>query len=134
MKRQQKKIKGDLSTLGGKILHLRTQHHIGQKEFALYLHVSVSTISNYENNVHQPDVPTLIKIADYFNVSTDYLLNRTQYSYPISYLETQRVDRYTVASFFDSVLQLSKGSQTDLVKYLNLLKIQDASNKKRQNS
>lgn len=47
MKRQQKKIKGDLSTLGGKILHLRTQHHIGQKEFALYLHVSVSTKCKY---------------------------------------------------------------------------------------
>lgn len=133
MKKQQKKTKGDISTLGGKILHLRTKRHIGQKEFASYLHVSVSTVSNYENNVHQPDVPTLIKIADYFNVSTDYLLNRTQYSYPISYLETQKVDRYTVASFFNSVLQLSKGSQTDLIKYLNLLKIQDANNKKQQN-
>ena len=88
MKKQRKKTKGDISTLGGKILHLRTKRHIGQKEFASYLHVSVSTVSNYENNVHQPDVPTLIKIADYFNVSTDYLLNRTQYSYPISYLET----------------------------------------------
>ena len=130
MKRQRKKIKGDMSTLGGRILQLRTQHNIGQKEFALYLHVSVSTVSNYENNIHQPDVPTLIKIADYFNVSTDYLLNRTQYSYPISYLETQKVDCFTVASFFDSVLQLTKGSQTDLIKYLNLLHIQDAHNKK----
>lgn len=128
MKRE--KTKGDLSTLGGRILQLRTQQHIGQKEFASYLHVSVSTVSNYENNIHQPDVPTLIKIADYFNVSTDYLLNRTQYSYPISYLETQKVDRYTVASFFDSVLQLTKGSQTDLVKYLGLLHMQDAHNKK----
>ncbi len=134
MKRQRRKINGDLSTLGGRILHLRTQHHIGQKEFAMHLHVSVSTVSNYENNVHQPDVPTLIKIADYFNVSTDYLLNRTQYSYPISYLETQKVDRYTVASFFDSVLQLTKSSQTDLIKYMNLLQMQDANNKKHQNS
>ena len=49
---------------------------IDEKEFASYLHVSVSTVSNYENNVHQPDVPTLIKIADYFNVSIDELFGR----------------------------------------------------------
>lgn len=36
-----------------------------------------NTISRYENGVHQADYATLIKIADYFNVSIDYLLERT---------------------------------------------------------
>ncbi len=125
MKRQSKKQKGDISTLGGKITYLRKQRNIKQSDFAKQLHVSVSTISNYENNVHQPDIPTLTKIADYFNVSADYLLNRTQYSFPLSYLETQKIDRFSIASFFNSVLQLSESSQTDLIKYLNLLEMHD---------
>lgn len=121
MKRQSNAPKDDISSLGGKILFLRTQRNICQKEFAMYLHVSVSTVSNYENNVHQPDIPTLIKIADYFDVSVDYLLGRTQYSFPISYLETQKISQFSIASLFSSILQLSESSKTDLLKYLRLL-------------
>ena len=36
-----------------------------------------NTISRYENEVRQADYATLIKFADYFNVSIDYLLERT---------------------------------------------------------
>ena len=34
------------------------------------------TISNYENGVHLPDIDKLVELADYFNVTTDYLLGR----------------------------------------------------------
>lgn len=56
---------------------LRKEKGIGQKELAAYLHVSVGTVSNYENGVHSPDVDTLIRIADYYDVSMDCLLGRT---------------------------------------------------------
>ena len=47
------------------------------KEVAGYLQVAVSTMSNYETGVHQPDFDTLCKLADYYGVSTDYLLGRS---------------------------------------------------------
>ena len=53
---------------------LRKKMNIGQKELAAFLNVSVGTISNYENGVHSPDMETLIKIADFYDVSTDRLL------------------------------------------------------------
>lgn len=53
---------------------LRKKMDIGQKELAAFLNVSVGTISNYENGVHSPDMETLIRIADFYDVSTDYLL------------------------------------------------------------
>ena len=41
--------------------------------------VSKSAFSNYVRNRRQPDHATLIKIADYFDVSVDYLLGRRKY-------------------------------------------------------
>ncbi len=41
------------------------------------LNMSQNSISRYETGAHQADYATLIKIADYFNVSIDYLLERT---------------------------------------------------------
>ena len=55
---------------------LRRDRHLTQKQLSELLHVSVGTISNYENNTHLPDLVKLKELADYFNVSTDYLLGR----------------------------------------------------------
>lgn len=41
------------------------------------LNMNQNTISRYETGSHQADYATLIKFADYFNVSVDYLLERT---------------------------------------------------------
>ncbi len=59
------------------IRKLRKKQNISMKELGLSIGVSESTISLYENGKRQPDYNTLIKIADYFNVSTDYLLGHT---------------------------------------------------------
>ncbi len=117
----------DETSFGNKLYNLRTQQNIGQKEFANYLHVSVSTISNYENNVHEPDLPTMVKIADYFNVSIDYLLNRTEYTYPMSYLGRHMLPDYTYSNILNTIIELSRTSQTDLVNYLSMLKLRDKS-------
>ena len=61
----------------GEILsELRQNYGMTQKELAKVLYVSDGTISNYENGVHYPDVEKLMDIADFFNVTTDYLLGR----------------------------------------------------------
>lgn len=61
----------------GEILaELRQDHKLTQKDLAQEMFVSVGTISNYENGVHYPDVEKLISLADFFDVTTDYLLGR----------------------------------------------------------
>ncbi|EEL64119.1 helix-turn-helix domain-containing protein (plasmid) [Bacillus cereus] len=65
-----------MKTFGNIIRDLRKQKGITQKELALSLKLSESTIGMYERNERQPDYNTLIRIADYFNVSTDFLLGR----------------------------------------------------------
>ena len=59
-----------------KIRELRKQNNITQKNLCKKLKISQPTLSGYETGKHQPDNDTLSKIADYFKVSIDYLLNR----------------------------------------------------------
>lgn len=56
---------------------LRNEKDLKQSELADILGVSNSTIGMYEQGRRYPDLDTLQKIADYFDVSVDYLLGRT---------------------------------------------------------
>ena len=56
---------------------LRKQKNISQLKLAMDLEMSQNTVSRYETGEHEADYATLIRIADYFNVSIDYLLERT---------------------------------------------------------
>lgn len=47
---------------------------ISQKEMAAILQISAPTVSNYAQGYREPDFATLTRIADYFGVTTDYLL------------------------------------------------------------
>lgn len=56
---------------------LRTESGLSQQQLADILKVSKSRISMYEQGRREPDLEMLIIIADYFDVSLDYLLGRT---------------------------------------------------------
>ncbi|PHA00910.1 transcriptional regulator [Bacillus pseudomycoides] len=63
--------------LGKKIAELRKDKKLSQYELANRLGFSRGKLANYEQGTREPDYETLKKIADYFEVSTDYLLDRT---------------------------------------------------------
>ena len=56
---------------------LRQEKKISQTELASALNISNRTISMYEQGNSEPNVEILLKIADYFNVTADYLICRT---------------------------------------------------------
>ncbi len=56
---------------------LRNKKRITQQRLAIELGINQNTLSRYETGQRQADYDTLIKIADYFDVSIDYLLERT---------------------------------------------------------
>lgn len=63
--------------IGKRLKMLREEADISQKELAKRLKISNVTLSQYENNVRRPDLQTLKIIADYFDVSSDYLIGRS---------------------------------------------------------
>lgn len=56
--------------------HLRKARKLNQISLADIFGVSQATIASWESGKRQPDFETLLKIADFFQVSTDYLLGR----------------------------------------------------------
>ncbi|MBQ8056774.1 MAG: helix-turn-helix transcriptional regulator [Ruminococcus sp.] len=60
-----------------RIKELRKAKKMTQLKLAMELNTNQNTISRYENGEREPSIRDLIKIADYFNVSVDYLVGRT---------------------------------------------------------
>ena len=60
-----------------RLKQLRKERKISQLKLALDLDMNQNSISRYENLERQADYETLIKFADYFGVSLDYLLGRS---------------------------------------------------------
>lgn len=65
-----------MARFGDLLAELRQDRKMTQRDLAEILFVTDGTISNYENGVHLPDIDKLVELADYFNVTTDYLLGR----------------------------------------------------------
>ncbi len=59
---------------GDIVKKLRTAHNYSQVQLAEKLGVSKQTVSNWENNNILPSIDMLIRISNFFSVSTDYLL------------------------------------------------------------
>lgn len=92
---------------------LRQKNNLNQMELAKIIGVSRSAISMYESGQREPDFETLETIADYFNVSMDYLHGKTLYeTYPnnLNLLEPTITENYTkfpvigdIAAGYDSI-------------------------------
>lgn len=111
--------------VGKRITELRATMGIYQKQLADDLQVSVATISNYENSRHIPDPSTLCKIADFFGVTTDYLLGRTDLRYEPQYLKRPLTKNYTIADLVNTTLELSPKNRVALAEYVRLLKLKE---------
>lgn len=65
--------------IGDKIRELRESKNMRQEDLCNLLSVKQATLSQYELNKRTPDIYMLIKIADIFRVSLDYLCERYKY-------------------------------------------------------
>lgn len=60
-----------------RLKELREKRRVSQVRLAIDLNLNQNAISRYENGAREADYKTLIAIADYFDVSIDFLLGRT---------------------------------------------------------
>ena len=63
-----------MSSFGSRLKHLRESNNIPQKDFAKMLNIANSTLSQYESDKRIPSDDVKVQIAQFFNVTTDYLL------------------------------------------------------------
>ncbi len=86
---------------------LRTKNKISQQQLADIIGVTQQSINKYENHKIEPDIQTLIKLAEYFNTSVDYLVGHTDIDHVI-----ESIVRYDLnqdeAVLIDKYRRLSK--------------------------
>ena len=96
------------------LLNLRKQHNKTQKELAEYLNTKHQTYGAYEKGINEPNIKTLIKLADYYGVSVDYLVGR-QWQNDIGYLTPQQVE------CVNYIKQLNETNTIKLLGYLSAM-------------
>lgn len=96
-----------MAQFGELLAELRKDAGLKQSELADKLYVTAGTISNYENNVHLPDVEKLELIANFFHVTTDYLLGRCTFNLSVDIWERQLLLGKTAGEVVQTIDKLS---------------------------
>lgn len=65
--------------LSEKLAQLRKEKNLTKKDVAIHLQIEQSTYGKYELGKRKPDYEMLLKLADFFGVSVDYLLGRSDF-------------------------------------------------------
>lgn len=114
-------MKTKYMNIGEAIYKQRKTLHLRQEDVANHLHVSKSTFCNYENNVHEPTLDTLVCLADLFDVSTDYLLGRTDLNCNFSILNDTIDGQITYSNLIRTIHNLSREDLLYFIRTCQLL-------------
>lgn len=110
--------------LGEKLRNLREEKNVTQIEVAKSLNCSAKMISNYELNKREPDLAILSQLCDYYNVTADYLLGRSENT--MFYYQTALTQRAKeLIKHFD---QLPDKYQEDIIRITKLYTMADKLN------
>ena len=104
-----------------RIRTLRKDKGLTMKQFGERIGMAESTISLYESGKRQPDNETLKKIADFFDVSTDYLLERTDDKNQKPGETNIKFDEFSYAMYNESK-ELSEDDKQRLLTFARMLK------------
>ncbi|NLT94915.1 MAG: helix-turn-helix domain-containing protein [Clostridia bacterium] len=94
---------------------LRTSRRLSQRQLARELNVAPSTLAMYELDKREPDYATLRKIADYFEVTTDYLLGRSNKLYP-----NEKIAEEGFYHIFEELPEEAKKTLEDFIEYIHI--------------
>lgn len=85
------------STFGDRLRELRRERGMQQRELGELYNLSSSAIGSYERNLREPTLELLLQLSEYFGVSVDYLLCRTEER--LTAKEYKEKDSYELAEF-----------------------------------
>ncbi|MGG1878830.1 helix-turn-helix transcriptional regulator [Paenibacillus cisolokensis] len=111
-----------MSIFGERLTSLRQKHKMNQEALAEKLKVSKSSIGMYERGQREPSHETLLKIADLFDVSLDYLMGRDNDIAPKADITREapaNVSKLPLLEqiFFDGFLEASENEKEEIIRY-----------------
>ena len=108
-----------MSSFGKVLRRLRKQDGLTQTDLGKALGISYSAVSMYERGEREPNFETLEVIADYFNVSMDYLYNKETEKSPDAAPPTPREKKYE--EIFSLLSALPEEKLAEALRYLKYL-------------
>lgn len=91
--------------IGFKLRNMRESKHMTQADLSKDIGLSRERYNQYENDRRTPDLDTLLLLAKYFNVSTDYLLGRTNVPTPFCNVGQDLIDEQDIESQWRAFLE-----------------------------
>lgn len=107
-----------------RIKELRKKRKITQIRLSIAAEVSQETISAYENGKAEPKMEKLIRIADFLNTTTDYLLERTDNDAPLNEVTNNIVDEQ-LNELINNYARLNNYQRKDLIWYSGAIENKD---------
>ena len=96
-----------MAQFGELLAELRQDRKMTQEDLAKILYVTSGTISNSENGVHLPDIDKLLNLADFFDVTTDYLLGRCSSRLSPDVLDSVIMEGRTAGALINDIRNIS---------------------------
>lgn len=100
-----------------RLFELRSEKNLSQRELARIMNISQGTYNNWENSNTQPSIEQLIALANFFEVSVDYLIGRTDDAGTVIQ-STEQKNRQEVLKLFNAT---DKDTQTAILAILKNL-------------
>lgn len=110
-----------------RIKELRKKRNITQIRLSIAAEVSQETISAYENGKAEPKMEKLVRIADFLNTTTDYLLERTDNDAPLKEVTNDIVDEQ-LTELINNYARLNNYQRQDLIWYSGIIENKDLKN------
>ena len=111
---------------GKRLLMLRKEKKVSQAEVAAYIGLTVAAYQNYENGRREAGYETISKLADFYGVTTDYLLGREPLPNPFADLNLSEDDEKEVMEKYMSLPPEVRAVMLDV-----LIQLGDAARKHR---
>lgn len=114
--------------VGKNIRNLRERRGLAQKFVAEKIGVKNNTLSGYEAGRRLPDADILQKLADFYEVSVDFLIGRTDDPSPVEY-DKDEFDDPSLGIWFKELKEAPKEKREELRRFWDFIKLQEQNRK-----
>ncbi len=97
---------------------IREKKNLTQVRVSIDIEVSQELISQYERGISLPTIPNLIKLSQFFNCSTDYLLGLTNNPNNVDMLNKQELENQGIIEKYNSLSSENKKNMLSYLQYL----------------
>lgn len=105
------------------IRNIREDNDLSQAKVAEFLNITQQYYSKYELGDYELPLRHLIKLGEFYNVSTDYLIGKTKYKNTYDELNKKVIKNKTIGELINDIITLDSNSRKFIIEFIELMKV-----------